>query len=200
MLTLTISELYKKFYSLVELYPELQKGRQPEYSYDSGRPYLTDKEERFSKIYKAYEAYRQFIAWHHLDKPCWDQLIKLKNILSYFPDLNHPEVMNWVADNYTFFEEEVFSLYNELDWIDFKEDYFYIPVTEEYPEKKEFRNLICFHEVMWILFFGEYYLPESERSEPDDPNDYYYVPPDPEAPSELEEVLSLLSKVVLMDK
>jgi hypothetical protein len=190
-------ELTSKYYRLVKIHPELEDEQ-------AGYRFMSNDEmfESIGKIiyddeFRTYNAYKKYIDWHRHEPFCKNAVEQLKSLMNQYANLNNPSIARWVADHDDFFHEEIFSIYSELDLIDATEEHFYIPATKEYLEKKEFRNVICFHRVMWILHFGEYHLPVADRKPPAKPGEYYYVLPDPNEPSDIEKINSLLSGLTI---
>ena len=77
------------------------------------------------------------------------------------------------------------------------EEYISLNVADYFVKKKDIIDLYVFSSLNWILYFGEYYKAPEDRTKPDPNIDetqgYYYSPPDPNAPTELEEVKALLA-------
>lgn len=159
---------------------------------------LTQKEE-FDLIsyikpnldFRKFQEYRGFIEFTNYIKDCEKALRELASILANKADLEQDEIKNWIKLYYTPLYDDTIGLSLEDYHINNTEDYFYIPVICEYLEKKEFIPILRFCGVMEILYYNEYHKPASERTEPD-PKGYYYVPPNPNDPSDLEKIQCLL--------
>ncbi len=146
---------------------------------------------KYDDNHHKYNSYEKFINWASFKNYCTKENAELRKILSENNTLEQTEIKNWVTKNEYVCFEELYGLWVENQGSLHTDDYFYLQATGEYLEKKEFKSILEFCEVMNILYFGEYHLPFEERTEPD-PNDYYYVKPNPDDPSDLEQVKSIL--------
>ena len=109
-------------------------------------------------------------------------------------DLDCEPVRRWVVENTRFFKTNLFMFgVSYLDKNGLLEQNFYNSSYDFYVDFSEFIPIIQYWQLMWNLHFGQYHLVKQERkfTEPN-PKDYYYVEPDPNAPSDIEVVKTIL--------
>jgi len=139
---------------------------------------------------------KELLHFYSFRTPCQKAVNELKRIIENTDDLNTEFVRTWVDENVLFFKENLFNLgYSYVDEDGENDKDFYLSKYNLFVENKEFIPIIYYWQLMWILYFSQYFKPIEERDkiEPD-PNDYYYVKPDPNAPSDLEVIKSILVK------
>jgi len=126
---------------------------------------------------------------------CQKEVNELKKIIESTDDLNTEFVRTWVDENLLFFKENLFSFgYTYVDDDGENDKDFYLSKYNLFVENKEFIPIIQYWQLMWILYFGQYYKPIKDRDKTErDPNEYYYVKPDPNAPNDLEIIKSILA-------
>lgn len=148
----------------------------------------TEEESRF-------EAYTEIVATQALEPLAADYVNELKEILKRVNSLECTEVQEWCLKTKDLYKDRLFGFELEYlystdsidDPIVYKRLGFMIP-------SRDFKNLIQFCKVQGILYWGEYYKQSSERTKPD-PNDYYYTPPNPEAPERITVIKTLLKLI-----
>ena len=139
---------------------------------------------------------KELLHFYSFGTPCQKTVNELKKIIENTDDLNTELVRTWVNENAFFFKENLFNLgYSYVDEDGENDKDFYLSKYNLYVEIKEFIPIIQCWQLMWNLYFGQYFKPIEERDKTEqDPNDYYYVKPDPNAPSDLEIIKNILAK------
>jgi hypothetical protein len=140
----------------------------------------------------AYDTYKELIDVQKHDTELKNLLEELKLQILKVNDLNQPEIQDWCIRTKDLYLNKLFGFaFHYFYFIETPTDPIYIRQLDVYVERKGFENVILFCDVQNILCWGEYYLPQTERTMPN-PNDYYYTPPDPNAPKSIELVKRLL--------
>lgn len=133
---------------------------------------------------------------HYYDRKnrCIRGVGRLKSILQKEPTLEQRAIREWTVNHQQLGQKELFGFYFEyLDYGDDPTRDLYIPALTLYVDRSDFIPIIQFWELHYFLYGNQYHLEASERQIAD-PNEYYYTPPDPNAPSDLEKVLRLLEE------
>ncbi len=117
---------------------------------------------------------KDIYGYYTFQEPCTKANEEFVNILERVNDLNSEEVRVWVQDNVTFFEQNLLLFgYTYSDTIGEHKLNFNLPEFQLYLERKEFVPIIQYWYLMTNLYFGQYYLIESERKiEEPNPLDY----------------------------
>ena len=161
-------------------------------------PHLENKSE-FPKLNRSfderkYSAFKTLFKYSRFDKEVTLLTKELMDIILVKNDLNHPSVTEWCKKTRSFFKENLLGF--GLEYLDsgniIKGE---IPILADvFIDLSEISELVEFWQLQWILYFSDYHIPEHDREDPKpaDPNDYYYSPPDPNAPSELNEIKRIL--------
>ena len=138
---------------------------------------------------------QQLLTYHSHRTLCVNAVEELRSIITKYGELDTEEVRIWVDRNVPFFKEHLFSFgYTYKDEDGNLEKDFYLPDYSIYIDRTPFVPIIQYWLLMKNLYFGEYYKKKEDRSptEAADPKDYYYVEPDPDAPTDLEIVKNIL--------
>lgn len=113
-------------------------------------------------------------------------------------DLDDIRIRNWCLKSKFIFDEMYFPFV--LDFLDHTastDEFICLNVEGYFVKKNDIIDLYVFSKLNWILYFGEYYKAPEKRTQPDPNIDetkgYYYSPPDPNAPTEMEAVKSLVA-------
>ena len=175
------------------------------YHIEDVRKYVTDNKELleyYNDIMnphpekQKFDYLKELLHFYSFRTPCQKAVNELKKIIEDTDDLNTMFVRTWVDENVLFFKENLFSFgYSYVDEDGENERDFYLSKYNLYVENKGFIPIIQYWQLMWILYFGQYFKPIEERDITiPDPNDYYYVKPNPNAPSDLEIIKNILVK------
>ena len=161
-------------------------------------PHLEDRSE-FPKLNRSaderkYSEFIKLMQYCRFDKDVKILNQELKDILLLNNDLNHPSITEWCNKTRSFFNENLFGF--GLEYLDSGNvNKGEIPILADvFIDLSELSEIVKFWQLQWILYFSDYHIPEHDREDPTppDPNDYYYSPPDPNAPSELDEIKRIL--------
>ena len=123
---------------------------------------------------------------------------ELMDIIENVEDLDDRRIRNWCLKAKYLFDELFIPF--ALFYLDHKfntDELIYLNVDSYFVKRQDIIHLYVFAKLNWVLYFGEYYKAPDDRAKPDPNIDetkgYYYSPPDPNAPTELEEVKALLA-------
>lgn len=133
---------------------------------------------------------------HYYDRKnrCIRGVSRLKAILQKEPTLDQRAIREWTVNHYQLGQKELFGFFFEyLDYGDDPNRDLHIPALNLYVDRTDFTPIIQFWELHYFLYGNQYHLEASER-EIADPNEYYYNPPDPNAPPDLDIVMALLNE------
>lgn len=122
---------------------------------------------------------------------CAAAITELKSILKNNFTLDQKAVADWIYNHYPYFDEHLV-----LFGVDYLENESATDGNLDLRdgtclEKDPFLPIIQFWNCMWLLYYSEYNKAFEERTEPD-PNDYYYVAPDPNRLSDIDTIKSYL--------
>lgn len=118
---------------------------------------------------------------------------ELKGILNFDKSLEQKKVKEWTNNNLDFFLENVFLFgidYCDVEWN--KNENIFLRRVDEYVDKTPFISIIQFWDCMSILYFEQYHLDKDKKSPPEPVGGYYYTPPDPNEPTNIEKILNYL--------
>lgn len=123
---------------------------------------------------------------------------ELKSVINSVDDLDDIRIRNWCLKSKYIFNELYFAFVLDFcDHTDSTDELICLNVDGYFVKKKDIIDLYVFSKMNWILYFGEYYKAPEKRTQPDPNIDetkgYYYSPPDPNAPTEMEAVKSLIA-------
>lgn len=140
----------------------------------------------------AYDIYKEFIEIQKHESDIKYLLDELKQLTMVVYDLNQPQIQEWCARTKDLYIDKLFGFATHyFHFLETPNDFIYIQQLDVSIESKGLENIIMFCDVQKILCWGEYYLTKEHRK-PANPNDYYYVQPDPNAPSDIDVVKQLL--------
>ncbi len=118
---------------------------------------------------------------------------ELKGILNFDKSLEQKKVKKWTNKNLDFFLENVFLFGINYCDVELNEcENIFLRRVDEYVDKMPFISIIQFWECMSILYFEQYHLDKDKKSPPDPVGSYYYTPPDPNEPTDIEKILNYL--------
>lgn len=138
--------------------------------------------------------YNELLNYYDRKNRCIRGISRLKAILQKEPTLDQRNIREWTVNHQQLGQKELFGFYFEyLDYGDDPNRDLYIPALALYVDRTDFIPIIQFWEIHYFLYGNQYHLEASER-EIADPNEYYYNPPDPNAPPDLDIVIALLNE------
>lgn len=142
------------------------------------------------KLYHLKELY----GYYSFVTPCKKAVSELTSIIKRVNDLDNEEVRIWVEENILFYKQNLFAFGTSFtDENGEHELNFYLPQYHLYVERKEFVPVIQCWYLMKNLYYGQYHLVKEKRKfEEPNPQDYYYVAPNPSVPSNIDVVKQIL--------
>lgn len=123
---------------------------------------------------------------------------ELRNVIPQIEDLDDIRVRNWCLKAKYLFNDVFFKFVLDFcDHSDSADELISLNVEGYFVQKQDIIDLYVFGNLNWILYFANYHLAPNRRPK-EDPNidytkGYYYSPPDPNAPTDLEAVKSLIA-------
>ena len=139
----------------------------------------------------------QLYTFYSFSTPCKKAVKELNIIIESVNTLDHELIRVWVADNLVFFKNNLFNFgYTYTDEAGGHSNDYYLPRHHLYIERIAFIPVLQYWQIMWNLYFGKYYLEKDQRkfTKPTS-NDYYYLKPVSNAPSNIEVVKSILREI-----
>ena len=123
---------------------------------------------------------------------------ELKSIIPLVEDVNDMRIRNWcLKAKYLFNEVFMQFILDFCDHVDSTAELICLNVKGYFVKKSDIIDLYVFGNSSWLLYFDEYYKAPEDRTKPDPNIDetkgYYYSPPDPNAPTAIEQIRALIA-------